>query len=87
MTKLLRGNSDEVDMPDPGDDQDLIQAQGLALALVGSLLERDAAVPRGEFSRYLAVLADVTRETSDRQAEILSAWAELALKASAANQR
>jgi hypothetical protein len=70
-----------------GDDPDLIQAQGLALALVGSLLERDQPVPRGEFGRYLAVLADVTRETSDRQAEILSAWAELAFKASAANQR
>jgi len=70
-----------------GDDDDLIQAHGLALALVGSLLERDEPVPRGEFGRYLAVLAGVTRESNGRQAEILSAWAELAFKASAANQR
>lgn len=67
-------------------DSDLVQAQGLALALVGSLLERDEPIPRGEFSRYLSVLAEVTRETSERQADMLAAWAELALKASAANQ-
>jgi len=69
-----------------GEYHDLIQAQGLALALVGSLLERDEPVRRGEFGRYLTVLAEVARESSDRQAEILSAWAELAFRAGAANQ-
>jgi hypothetical protein len=70
---------------EPGDDHDLIQAHGLALALVGQLLEREQPIPRGEFSRYLAVLAEVTRETSERQGAILSTWAELALRASATN--
>lgn len=73
-------------MSERSDEHDLIQAQGLALALVGQLLERDQPIPRGEFSRYLAVLAEVTRETSGPQGAILSTWAELAQRVSATNQ-
>ena len=62
-----------------GDDHDLIQAQGLAFALVGKLLERQQPIPPGEFSRYLTALAEVTRETNERQGAILAVWAELAL--------
>jgi hypothetical protein len=70
---------------EPTDDQDLIQAQGLALALVGQLLEREQPIPRGEFGRYLAVLAEVTRETNERQGAILSTWAELVVRVYATN--
>ena len=68
-------------MSEFGDDHDLVEAQGLALALVGRLLERQQPIPPGEFSRYLTVLAEVTRETSERQSAILAVWAELALSA------
>jgi hypothetical protein len=63
------------------DDYDLMQALGLALAMIGALLEREGPIPRGEFSRLLAVLAGVTSENSNEQGEILSGWAALAEKA------
>jgi len=71
-------------MGEVSEEQDLVQALGLALAMVGALLERDQPIPRGEFSRLLAVLAEVTRESEDRQGEILSAWATLAARAKVA---
>lgn len=58
-------------------DDDIIQALGLALAIVGSLLERKGRIPHGEFSRCLALLADVTDESNGRQGQILSEWANL----------
>jgi hypothetical protein len=66
---------------DVSEEQDLVQALGLALAMVGALLEREQPIPRGEFSRLLAVLAEVTRESEDRQGAILSDWAALAARA------
>lgn len=68
------------------DDHDLMQALGLALAMVGALLERDRPIQRGEFSRLLGLLARVTKEKSYEQGEILSAWATLAGRAHTARQ-
>lgn len=68
------------------DDHDLVQAQGLAFSLVGSLLEGHGILPPGEFGRQLALLANVTGESAPAQGEILSAWAELAAKVMAYRQ-
>ena len=62
------------------DDHDLAQALGLALAMIGTLLERERPVQRGEFSRLLAMLACVTSETSSEQGQILSMWATMTEK-------
>ncbi len=58
-------------------DLDLIRAQGLALAMVGALLERSGVTPCGEFSQHLAMLAVITGETSAAQGEILGLWAAM----------
>jgi hypothetical protein len=60
-----------------GVDLDLVRAQGLALAMVGALLERSGVTPRGEFSQHLAMLAVITSETSAAQGEILGLWAAM----------
>lgn len=57
---------------------DLIRAQGLALALVGGLLEGEGVVARGEFGALLGMLAAVTAETNRAQGRILAAWAAMA---------
>jgi hypothetical protein len=57
---------------------DLVCAQGLALALVGALLEGDGVVAKGEFSRLLGTLAVVTAETNGAQGDILAAWSAMA---------
>jgi hypothetical protein len=67
-------------------DNDLVQAQGLAFSLIGSLLEGHGVLPPGEFGRHLAVLANVTRESAPAQGEILSVWAALAAKVTAHKQ-
>lgn len=59
--------------------RDVIRAQGLALAYVGSLLERDGFVEPGQFGRQLAVLATVTAERDDAQGTILAAWAGMCI--------
>ena len=61
-----------------GSDVDLLHAQGLALALVGGLLEGAGLIGEGEFGRLLGLLAAVTAETNDSQGDILAAWAGIA---------
>lgn len=56
---------------------DLVKATGLAVSLIGSLLEGAKVVPRGDFAQHLANLAAVTRETNPDQADILERWAML----------
>ena len=56
---------------------DPVRAQGLALAMVGSLLERRAPMAAGEFGHHLALLAAITGETSRAEGEILAMWAAL----------
>jgi hypothetical protein len=68
------------------DRSDLIQATGLALALVGSLMEVGKVLPRGEFSRHLANLANVTNETDAAQGDILDRWADIAALVSRSRQ-
>lgn len=65
---------------------DLVQAMGLALSLVGVLLSRGEPVALTEFARLLDVLATVTNEASERQGQILSTWAAVAFRTTAANQ-
>jgi hypothetical protein len=73
-------------MVQPTDD-DLVGATGLALAVVASLIERDAPIPKGEVGRCLALIAQASADASVRQREILEAWAELLSVAGVANQR
>lgn len=73
-------------MSAPDDDHDLVQAQGLAFSLIGSLLEGNGVLPPGEFGRHLTVLAKVTGESAPAQGAILSAWAELAAKVTASRR-
>lgn len=70
---------DEMDL------DDLIQATGLAVTLIGSLLEAPPrTLARGEFGRHLENLAAVTQETSLSQGAILQRWGRLAATASRA---
>ncbi|WP_312162750.1 hypothetical protein [Phenylobacterium sp.] len=54
----------------------------MAIALIGSLLEGSKVLPGGEFSRHMAILASVTRESDRAQADILDEWATLAAQVS-----
>lgn len=64
------------------DVDDMVQATGLVVALLGSLLEGAEVIPRGEFGRHLANLAAVTHEANSAQGEILDLWATLAKQVS-----
>jgi hypothetical protein len=68
------------------DKDDLVQATGLAISLLGSLLEGAAVLEDGEFSRHMAYLASVTRETAPDQGDILDQWAAMAALVSRARQ-
>ena len=57
---------------------ELVRAEGLALALIGTLLESRGVVARGEFSRLLGLLATVTAETEEVEGQILAVWASMA---------
>lgn len=70
-------------MEDP-DTGDLVQALGLAVAMMGAMMEGARVVPRGEVGRKLAMLASVTRETEPVQADILKQWAVMAAQAGGA---
>lgn len=59
------------------DDSDLVHATGLAIALIGMLLEGREVLPKGEFNRHLANLARVTAEVEPAQGEILRGWAAI----------
>ena len=62
--------------------QDVIRAQGLALAYVGTILERDGLVEPGQFGRQLAVFATVTAERDEAEGTILAAWAGMCIDVS-----
>lgn len=54
--------------------QDLLQAQGLALAMLDSLFVSKGVLKPGEFSRHLGNLATVTNETDQAVGSVLEAW-------------
>ena len=62
---------------------DLAQATGLAISLIGLLLEGRAILPKGEFGRHLANLAQVTAEVDVGQGDILEHWAAILAQMSA----
>lgn len=66
------------------DHGELVQATGMALSLIGMLLEGRAVLPKGEFSRHIANLAVVTREVDGAQADILARWAAISAEISSA---
>lgn len=68
-------------MADP-EHSDLVQATGLVIALIGSLLEGRGLLPKGEFNRHLANLGQITRETNAAQGELLNRWAEISAQVS-----
>jgi hypothetical protein len=67
------------------DDADLIEATGLALAIVASLVERETPIPKGEVGRCLALLAEASGPRTPRQRQILASWAQLLSHQGAAN--
>ncbi len=71
-------------MAEPADSE-LIEATGLALAIVASLIERGTPIPKGEVGRCLALLAEASGPRTPRQRQILASWAELLSIAGAAN--
>ena len=56
---------------------ELVRATGLAVALIGLLLEGHAVLSKGEFSRHIANLAHVTGEIDPAQGDILERWAAI----------
>lgn len=60
------------------DETSLSDTTGLAIALIGMLLEGGDVLPKGDFSRHLANLAIVTQETYPVQGDLLARWAALA---------
>lgn len=68
-------------------DAELVEATGLAIAIIASLVERETPVPKGEVGRCLALLADASGPRTPRQRQILSAWARLLSGTGAANER
>jgi hypothetical protein len=63
-------------------ENDLMQATGLAVSMIGVLLEGKGVLPAGEFSAQLALLAGITRETDRAQSDILKRWADVAAQVS-----
>jgi hypothetical protein len=59
------------------DNSDLVHATGLAISLIGMLLEGREILPKGEFSRHMANLARVTADTDPAQGDILEQWATI----------
>ena len=57
---------------------ELVRATGLAVALIGLLLEGHAVLSKGEFSRHIANLALITGEDDPLPGEILTHWAAIA---------
>lgn len=62
---------------DETENSELVQATGLAISLIGMLLEGREVLARGEFSRHIANLAHVTGEIDAAQGDILERWAEI----------
>lgn len=65
---------------------ELVQATGLALSMIGMLLEGQAVLARGEFSRHIANLAAVTGEVDAAQGDILARWAAISAEVSRATR-
>ena len=59
------------------DNNDLVRATGLAISLIGMLLEGREVLPKGEFNRHMANLARVTAEVEPAQGDILEGWAAI----------
>lgn len=59
------------------DNSDLVHATGLAISLIGMLLEGRELLPKGEFNRHMANLARVTAEVEPAQGDILEGWAAI----------
>jgi hypothetical protein len=58
-------------------DIDLVQAHGVALALIGRLLELHGLAAAGEFGTLLGLMAKVTGEAYPRQGDILATWSDM----------
>ncbi|TXI90079.1 MAG: hypothetical protein E6Q40_01405 [Cupriavidus sp.] len=58
-------------------DKALIEAQGVALALVAAMLQRGGIVKAEEFGQLLALTAVTTAETDPAQGDILGVWAAI----------
>ncbi len=56
---------------------ELTGATGLALAVIVSLIEGEAPIPKGEVGRYLAKMAEAADPAAPKQRQILEAWAQL----------
>jgi len=56
---------------------DLVRAHGVALALIGHLLERHGLAPAGEFGALLGLMATVTGEDYPQQGDILAMWSDM----------
>jgi hypothetical protein len=69
---------------DQPSDNELVGAMGLALAVIASLIERDAPIPKGEVGRCLSLIAQASGTSASAQREILESWARL-LSVSRAN--
>lgn len=59
------------------ENSELVQAAGLAISMIGMLLEGRDVLPKGEFSRHIANLAHVTGEIDPAQGDILERWAAI----------
>lgn len=60
------------------DQEAVVRATGLALALIGSVFERSALLPRSEFGAHLNLIARITGETDPQAGAILEQWAVMA---------
>lgn len=59
----------------------IVRAQGIALSLIGAVLERQGGLPKGEFSQLLGLMSTLTAETDTDAADILAAWTIVAKQA------
>jgi len=59
----------------------IVRAQGVALSLIGAVLERQGGLPKGEFAQMLGLMSTLTAETDTDAADILAAWTLVAKQA------
>ena len=71
-------------MPEPIESE-FVEAVGVALAVVASLIERETPIPKGEVGRCLALMAAASDKP--RQREVLASWGELLGSMTAPNRR
>jgi hypothetical protein len=63
----------------------MVRAQGIALAVVGSILERKGGLPTGEFSRLLGLIGAATAETDPEAGNLLGVWSAFSAPIAASN--